>query len=498
MNDNLGREILKSGTPLFCDFYHYTVPQTTFLNNRHEEVKTAEAFFRKMPFGSGYVVAAGLGEFLQWVENWQVKDSDIEKMRRLKDCKGEPKFRPEFLDFLRGKRPSVSIKAVPEGELVFADEPVVSITGPSWEVELMELAFLNIFNPQSLVATKAARIVHAARSDGVQRPVFEFGARRSPELGSYTQTRAAFIGGCNGTSNVLAGLYYDIPLVGTMDHSYVMQHEDECEAFRNFLRVNPNDGVILPDTYETRQGIKNAIRASRETGILLPGLRIDSGDLAYWYKEARRMLDEAGLKNSTLTASNDLDEYVIENLVLAQNAKYDVFAAGTKLVTAYDNPALGGVYKAKVCGGRDLIKIAEGKTTIPGATEIIRVIKGGKFAGDIVVPQNQKLLENGCLCQNVISHQINSTDGNQVQFQKGEQAYGLLKDVVINGKVVSDDKDYSLQQIQKTAQENLAKIDESHKRLINPHLYKVGMEDNLYDKQQNLILARRQMNVLSR
>ena len=332
--------ILETGTPLFCDLYHLTMAQAWFLDGKAEDYKVSEAFFRKCPFGGSYLMTAGLGEFMQWLERWHFSKEDIESLKNDRNEDGSRIFNDEFLQFLEGQELKVTIRAVPEGELVFPNEPVYSVSGPNWQVELAEAALLNIFNAQSLIATKASRMAYAANLDGKKRPLLEFGVRRGHELGGFSETRAAFIGGAAGTSNKAAAKHYGIRAAGTMAHSFVMSYEREVDAFKAFMRGNPHNTTLLVDTYDTREGIKNAIRAAKETGIKLMGIRIDSGDLAYWGNEARRLLCEAEMPDVRLAASNDLDEYLIENLIMVQKAPYDIFAAGTKLVTAYDTPAL--------------------------------------------------------------------------------------------------------------------------------------------------------------
>lgn len=489
---NTRPNILENGTPLFCDLYHLTMAQAWFLDGKAKDVKTSEAFFRKNPFGGSYLMSAGLGEFVQWLENWHFTKDDIDYLRQEKNADGTARFDERFLAFLDGQKLQVSINAVPEGELVFPNEPVYSVTGPTWQVDLVEAALLNAFNSQSLVATKAARMVYAASLDGKQRPLLEFGLRRGHELGGFSETRAAFIGGAIGTSNTAAAKHYGIPDSGTMAHSFVMSYEKEIDAFKAFMRGNPGNTTLLVDTYDTREGIKNAIQATKETNLPLMGMRVDSGDLAYWAKEARRMLDAEGdnplFANVKMVASNDLDEYLIENLLVVQKAPYDVLAAGTKLVTAYDTPALGGVFKTKQYMGRPCIKIAEGKTTIPGATNVVRIVRDGKFEGDIICKaEDQNLVQNGKLTRNITSHTLNSINGLSLGFKAGEQAYFVLQPVVKDGKVINP-PELNLQKLQQRGKENLARLDESHKRLSNPHIYGVGLETDLYNTRQMLIL----------
>lgn len=487
----MNNEILKSGTPFYCDLYHLTMAQSWFADGRHEQPKTSEAFFRRCPFKGGYLLSAGLGEFLQWAEKWEVKPEDIDYLASLEGANGKPLFRRDFLDYLQGQKLRVNMQAVPEGEIVFPNEPVLSVSGPCWQVDMAEAAFLNIFNAQSLIATKAARMVQAAQADGVKRPVLEFGLRRAQDLGCFLPTRAAYIGGCAGTSNVEAARYYGIPPKGTMAHSFVMSYETELEAFKAYMKGAEGNTTLLIDTYDTREGAKNAVRASRETGIPLMGARIDSGDLAYWSHEVRKIFDEAGFPDAKLVASNDLDEHLIENLVMVQKADYDIYAAGTKLVTAYDTPALGGVFKTKSFMGEPKIKIAEGKTTIPGATNVLRIVRNGMFEGDIIVPAGEHILQNGRLPEKIVSFNLHNTEGKKIEFAAGEEAYQLLKPVMEAGRLVSTDKERPLTEIRAVAQENLGRLDPAYKRLVNPHIYGVGLKQDLHQLQQNLILAHR-------
>jgi nicotinate phosphoribosyltransferase len=489
---NTRPNILETGTPLFCDLYHLTMAQAWFLDGKANEIKTSEAFFRKNPFGGSYLLSAGLGEFVQWLENWHFTDEDIEYLRREQNADGSKRFDERFLKFIKNQKLEISINAVPEGELVFPNEPVYSVTGPTWQVDLVEAALLNAFNSQSLVATKASRMAYAASLDGKQRPLLEFGLRRGHELGGFSETRAAFIGGATATSNTAAAKHYGIPDSGTMAHSFVMSYEKEVDAFKAFMRYNPGNTTLLVDTYDTRQGIQNAIKAAKETGLPLMGMRVDSGDLAYWAKEARKMLDAEGdnplFKNVKMVASNDLDEYLIENLLVVQKAPYDVLAAGTKLVTAYDTPALGGVFKTKQYMNRPCIKIAEGKTTIPGATNVVRIVRNGKFEGDIICQaEDTDLVQNGKLQRNITSYTLNSINGLKLEFKAGEQAYTVLQPVVKDGKVINP-PELNLQKLQQRGKESLAHLDEEYKRLSNPHIYGVGLETNLYNTRQMLIL----------
>lgn len=477
--------ILAEGNPLFCDLYHLTMAQAWFADGKANEIKTSECFFRKCPFKGNYLLSAGLAEFSEWIENWHITDKNIEYLKNLKNADGSRRFNDEFLAFIKDQPLQISIDAIEEGELVFPNEPVYSITGPTWQVEVVEAALLNIFNSQSLIATKASRIVQAACIDGVERPVLEFGVRRGQELGGFSATRACYIGGMTGTSNVAAAQYYDIPVSGTMAHSFIMSYEDETEAYKAYLKASAGNTTLLVDTYDTYQGVKNAIKASEETNIPLQGIRIDSGDLAFWSKEARKILDKAGFKSTKIIGSNDLDEYAIEKLV-EQGAPYDIFAAGTKAVTAYDNPALGGVFKTKQYTGRPVIKVAEGKTTIPGKTNVVRIIKDGKYAGDIIQDADSNIVSDEKLNIALQSYVMGTSGEKIMHFSKGETAYTLLKPLMRNGKLIKQpEKDLKI--IQAKAKDNLQKLDDSYKRFSNSQAYSVGLENSVYTLQQNLI-----------
>ena len=470
--------------------------QAWFIDGKANETKTSEAFFRKCPFGGSYLMAAGLYEFSQWLENWGFNEDDIKYLSELKNPDGNPKFKKEFLDFIKDQKLQLTIKTVKEGELVFPNEPVYSITGPCWQVDMIEAALLNVFNSQSLITTKASRMAIASEVDGVKRPLLEFGVRRGQELGGFSATRASFIGGATGTSNVAAARHYGIPASGTMAHSFIMSYENELDAFKAYMKASIGNTILLVDTYDTRDGIKNAIRAAKETGIKLMGMRIDSGDLAYWAIEAKKIIEEEKLKggdtslfeDAKLVASNDLDEYAIENLIAVQKAPYDIMAAGTKLVTAYDTPALGGVFKTKKYNGEPKIKIAEGKTTIPGDTNVVRIIRNGKFEGDIICKADDNMITDGVLNRNVTSYKLGSQNNARITFNKGEEARVLLETLMIDGEFVYTPEN-DLNVIQKYGKENLAKLDNSHKRLSNPHIYGVGLDANLYNIQQDLIKA---------
>ena len=307
--------------------------------------------FRRNPFGGGFTIAAGLATAVDYLQQSRFTADDTAYLAGLTGNDGRPLFEPAFLDFLCGMEPACDIDAVPEGTVVFPQEPLVRVRGPLLQAQLLETALLNIINFQTLIATKAARLVLAAQGE----PVLEFGLRRAQGIdGALSASRAAYIGGCEATSNVLAGQLFDIPVRGTHAHSWVMCHDDELTAFREYARVMPNNCVFLVDTYDTLEGVRHAVDVGQELrrqGHELIGVRLDSGDLASLSIEARQILDEAGFPDAAIVASNDLDEHIVETLK-QQGAKISVWGVGTRLVTGYDDPALGGVYKLSAIRAR--------------------------------------------------------------------------------------------------------------------------------------------------
>ena len=360
---------------LLTDLYELTMMQGYFKNQTNETV-VFDAFYRKNPSGNGFAIAAGLDQVIDYIKNLTFDPQDIEYLRSLH------LFDEDFLEYLSNFRFSGDIYAIPEGTVVFPREPLVKVIAPIMEAQLVETAILTIINHQSLIATKTARVVHAAKGDGIM----EFGLRRAqgPDAGIYG-ARAAMIGGCIGTSNVLAGQLFDVPVKGTHAHSWIMSFPDEYTAFKKYSELYPNACILLADTYDTlKSGVPNAIRVfteMREAGIPLTfyGIRLDSGDLAYMSKKARRMLDEAGFPDAVISASSDLDEYLITSLK-AQDAAITSWGVGTNMITSSDCPAFGGVYKLAAVLGEDgefipKIKLSENseKITNPGNKTVFRI-----------------------------------------------------------------------------------------------------------------------------
>ena len=360
---------------LLTDLYELTMMQGYFKNQTNETV-VFDAFYRKNPSGNGFAIAAGLDQVIDYIKNLTFDPQDIEYLRSLH------LFDEDFLEYLSNFRFSGDIYAIPEGTVVFPREPLVKVIAPIMEAQLVETAILTIINHQSLIATKTARVVHAAKGDGIM----EFGLRRAqgPDAGIYG-ARAAMIGGCIGTSNVLAGQLFDVPVKGTHAHSWIMSFPDEYTAFKKYSELYPNACILLADTYDTlKSGVPNAIRVfteMREAGIPLTfyGIRLDSGDLAYMSKKARRMLDEASFPDAVISASSDLDEYLITSLK-AQDAAITSWGVGTNMITSSDCPAFGGVYKLAAVLGEDgefipKIKLSENseKITNPGNKTVFRI-----------------------------------------------------------------------------------------------------------------------------
>jgi nicotinate phosphoribosyltransferase len=474
---------------LLTDLYQVTMAQAYFSSGLHQRQAVFHLYFRSLPFNGGYAIAAGLEQAIAFLQHFAFSEDDVDYLRSLNGNDDKPLFTRDFLQHLTEMRWQCSLAAVPEGTAVFAHEPLVRVTGPILQCQLIETALLNIINFQTLVATKAARICQSANG----KPVMEFGLRRAqgPD-GGLSASRAAYIGGCQSTSNVLAGSMYGIPVSGTHAHSWVMAFEQEIDAFRAFARTMPNNAVLLVDTYDTLEGIKTAIVVGhelREKGQQLAGIRLDSGDLAYFSRRARQMLDEAGLHETKIVASNDLDEHIIQSLE-AQNAAIDLLGVGTKLATAYDQPALGGVYKLSAIQDesgqwQNRIKLSEQTVKInnPGIQQVTRFVKEGVFAADAIHDQRTPL--HG---QVTIVDPADSLRRKQLNTEDYELSQ-LLVPVYDDGRCVYESP--ALSAIQARSKQQLSMLDASVKRLVNPHIYIVGMERSLFDEKTRLIMQLR-------
>lgn len=482
---------------LLTDLYQLTMAYGYWKAGMTDRRATFHAYFRSNPFQGGFTIAAGLGPFVQYVQSYRFSESDLEYLGTLTGYDGTPLFDRGFLDYLRGLKLKCTIDAVPEGTAIFPYEPLVRVSGGLLECQLLETPLLNVINYSSLAATKAARIVQAARGE----PVLEFGLRRAqgPD-GAMTAARAAYIGGCAATSNVLAGKIFGIPVKGTHAHSWVMCFESELEAFETYAEAMPNNCVFLVDTYDTLEGVRNAIQVGeklRARGKKLIGIRLDSGDLAYLSIEARKLLDDAGFEETQIIASNDLDEHIIYSLK-DQEAAVNVWGVGTKLVTAFDQPALGGVYKLGAIQGESgewlhKIKLSEqkAKTSIPGILQVRRfhAKNSGQLLGDMIF--DELTGEEGFRDDRTIIDPLDPTRRKIVPEDATSE--DLLVPVFREGELV-----YTAPPLGEIRARALRQVEALHpgiKRNINPHAYPVGLEKHLDELRNRLILEARGLAV---
>lgn len=472
---------------LLTDLYQLTMAQGYWETGQGATQACFHAYFRDYPFRGGYAVACGFDQLAELIEDFAFIEDDIAYLASLDAPGGGKLFRAEFLDYLRTFKLRVDIDAVEEGTIVFPHEPLVRVTGPIMDCQLVETALLNCVNFQTLIATKAARVCSAAHG----RPVAEFGLRRAQGAGGgMWASRAAVVGGCASTSNVLAGKRYGLPVSGTHAHSWVMSFPDELTAFRAYAQEFPNNCVLLVDTYNVEQGIRNAITVGlemRQRGQRLAGIRIDSGDLAWLAKMARRMLDEAGLDDCGIVLSNDLDEYTIQS-ILDEGAPVTSWGVGTKLACAFDQPTLGGVYKLSATRApgqeawTDCLKISESaaKLTVPGVLDVRRYYNDdGRIAGDMVFDVN-----TGVAGREVI---VDPLDSLRQKNLSGKRFETLLKPLARAGEVVLDASQRNAKEAQRRCREGLACLDESQKRMLNPHTYPVGLEYGLCERRRALV-----------
>ena len=471
---------------LLTDLYELTMMQGYFKNKVENKTVVFDAFFRNNPFGGGYSIMCGVEQLVRYIEDLHFSAQDIEYLRGLKI------FDADFLDYLADFRFHGDIYCIPEGSLMFPREPMVKVVAPIMEAQLVETAILCIVNHQSLIATKAARIVHEAG----KAPIMEFGLRRAqgPDAGTYG-ARAAVIAGCAGTSNVLCGELFGIPVLGTHAHSWIMSFESELDAFKAYADLYPQACTLLVDTYDTlKSGIPNAIRTfdyMKEKGLPVDhiGIRLDSGDLAYLTKKARKMLDDAGYPQAKITCSNDLDEYLINSL-FQQGACIDSFGVGTNLITAKDNPSFGGVYKLAAVQLDDgtfepKIKLSENteKITNPGNKKIYRIYEkdSHKIKADLIWFEDETFTEDEPIELFDPAEPWKKTTMQPGEFELRE----LMVPVFLNGKCVyqarptMEIRDYCLKE-----QDTLW---EESRRLSNPHQVYVDLSQRLYDTKIGLL-----------
>jgi nicotinate phosphoribosyltransferase len=473
---------------LLTDLYQLTMAYGYWKAGKADQEAVFELSFRKPPFQCGFTVAAGLSPVIDFLSAFCFKDDDTAFLATLRGNDGQPLFDAKFLDYLKGLRFSCDVHAIPEGTVVFPQEPLLRVQGPILQCQLLETAMLNLINFQSLVATKAARVCLATQGE----PVLEFGLRRAQGIdGALAASRAAYIGGCDATSNVLAGKLFNIPVRGTHAHSWVMSFDDEREAFRAYAEAMPNNCVFLVDTYDTLEGVRRAVEMGnwlRERGHEMAGIRLDSGDLAWLSAEARKILDKAGFQKAVIVASNDLDENIIASLK-DQGAKINVWGVGTKLVTAYDQPALGGVYKLAAIRDKDgrwnyKVKLSEQTVKIsnPGIHQVRRFRSATEFIADGIYDLEQGAPDNFTI--------VDPLDPTRRKHLTPDTIFeDLLIPIFKHGQPVYQSP--PLGEIRQRTQSQLAMFHPGVKRFVNPHQYPVGLELGLHDLKTELILRAR-------
>ena len=475
----------KRNLTLLTDLYELTMMQGYYEKGQNENV-IFDVFFRQNPCNNGYSVCAGLDQVIDYIKNLHFTYDDVDYLR------GLGIFKEDFLHYLSGFHFSGDIYAIPEGTVVFPKEPLLKVVAPIMEAQLVETAILNIINHQSLIATKTSRIVFAANGDGIM----EFGLRRAqgPDAGLYG-ARAAMIGGCVGTSNVLAGQMFDVPVMGTHAHSWIMSFPDEYTAFKTYAEMYPDNCTLLVDTYDTlKSGVPNAIRVFQEfkdagKPLIKYGIRLDSGDLAYLSKEARKMLDEAGFPEATICASNDLDEVLLHDLKM-QGAAIDSWGVGTNLITSKDCPSFGGVYKLAAIQNEEgefvpKIKISENteKITNPGNKTIYRIYEkaSGKIKADLI-----------CFADEVIDPKQDLLLFDPMDTWKKTKLAGgtytvreILLPIFKNGECLY--KSPTLKEIAAYCREEKDTLWDETKRLFYPHRVYVDLSQKLYAVKQSLL-----------
>ena len=480
--------IYSDSLALHTDLYELTMAYGYWKSGLADREAIFHLYFRESPFDGGYTVAAGLEFVHDYLDSYGFDEEDISYLETLRGNDGSEMFEPAFLDYLSDLDFRCDVDAVPEGTVVFPQSPLVRVRGPIIQAQLLETALLNTINFQTLIATKAARVCQAAEGD----PVLEFGLRRAQGVdGGLSVSRAAYIGGASGTSNVLAGKVYGIPVKGTHAHSWVMCFDSELDAFLAWAEAMPNNCIFLVDTYDTLEGVDRAIevgRKLRDEGHEMVGIRLDSGDLAYLSIEAREKLDQAGFEDAAIVASSDLDEHIIKSLK-DQGATITHWGVGTKLATAYDQPALGGVYK--LAAVRDdgeqwvpKVKLSEQaiKTSTPGQLQTRRFELDGEYRGDMIYDERMEMADEPVIVdptdmtrRKVFDDTFESEDLLVPVFRRGESVYELPE----------------LDAIRERTADQLAGFHSGIKRFVNPHEYPVGLERRLHELKTQLILEAR-------
>lgn len=464
--------IYNQSLALLTDLYQLTMVYGYWKAEMAEKQAVFHLHFRRWPFQGGFAMAAGLQTAIEFLQKLKFTPDDLAYLEKL------DLFEKPFLDFLSRFQFACDVDAMPEGTLVFPYEPLIRVKGPLWQAQLLESPMLNLLNFQTLIATKAARICMAAHPD----PVIEFGMRRAQGIdGAISASRAAFIGGCESTSDVIAGKLFGIPIRGTHAHSWIMAFDEEKQAFEVFAKMRPKNCIMLIDTYHSIEGVKRAIQVAKSVkNFEFAGVRLDSGDLAQLSIEIRKLLDAAGFRDTKIMASNELDEYLIRDLK-QQGAKINLWGVGTHLVTGKEQPALDGVYKLSAIQNEKKewvhkIKLSEqmAKVTNPGILQVRRFFDGTHYTADVLYDE---LL-------GVSSNMVDPHDPSRPKTPDGK-GQDLLKPIFQKGQCVY--KNPSLQEMQAHAKQELSRLKPSMKRFVNPELYVTGLEQKLYEKKMELI-----------
>ena len=471
---------------LLTDLYQLTMLNGYFEKNIHKDIVIFDMFFRKNACNGGYTIICGIEQLVEYINNLHFSDEDLEYLKSL------GLFSDKFLDFLKDFKFTGDIYAVEEGTIMFPKEPIITVKAPLYQAQLIETALLTIVNFQSLIATKASRVCYAAKGD----PVFEFGLRRAqgPDAGTYG-ARAAVVGGCAGTANVLAGKMFDIPVVGTQAHSWVQKFDNELDSFRAYADVYPDNCLLLVDTYDVlKSGVPNAIKVFDELkakGHKPKGIRIDSGDLQYLSNESKKLFEEAGYYDLTYTASNDLDEYTITSLK-SSGAAINSWGVGTKLITSAESPSLGGVYKLAASYEKDKlipkIKVSEDAEKInnPGFKKVIRIYNENNMAeGDLIMLHDEEIDTTKPLTIFDPTYTWKKTTFQNYTIKE------LQKPLFKNGECKYVPK--SVIEIKKYVNEQLNTFWDSYKRFSNPKRYKVDLSENLWTLKSDLLDSKKRL-----
>jgi nicotinate phosphoribosyltransferase len=497
---------LFSKTPaVFVDMYAFTMGQADFDAGEIGREATSQVFFRQLvnngfrgaesePLKVPYFVVAGLGPFFEWLDNWKFTDRDAAALAAVKiPGSDESVFSEPYLNYLKEQRIRVSIDAIPEGELAFPDEPLLRIKGPLWQVNGLEAAVLNVVTAQTVWATIASQFWLAAQRLTKHASLFEFGGRRTPEWGGLGSSRSAYLAGWDGSSNMYAWQLYGIPPAGTMAHAFIMVHASELEAFRVWAGHMPRLAVFLVDTYDTFEGIKNAIQVCKELGIELRGIRLDSGDMDYLSRKAREALDQAGFSKAVIMASDNLSIPVIHQIYQVKQAPLESFGIGGNYVgRRQDSSGTAAVMKVAQSAGRDLMKFSNTaeKTTLPGILDVVRLLEHGEngqrfYAGDIIIPHGMDI-GTDCLSREILS--VSRQNPNSIKpFPEGVDFYRPIVPIMQEGRhllpeFLAQDAPAILAKARARFFHAMNMLDPVHRQIISPRLYGVGIEESLEAK----------------